>query len=88
MAHGRTEEEICRKIGADRLFYQRLDDLIACARKVTRRSKPSSVRFSTGTMSPATWTRAICLPYPCIAPTRPRPSGAMAMRRLDLPEHS
>ena len=29
IAHGKTEEEICRAIGADRLIYQSLDDLIA-----------------------------------------------------------
>ncbi|MGD8742087.1 MAG: amidophosphoribosyltransferase [Granulosicoccaceae bacterium] len=28
IAHGRSEEEVCRKIGADRLIYQELDDLI------------------------------------------------------------
>lgn len=28
IAYGRTNEEICRAIGADRLFYQTLDDLV------------------------------------------------------------
>ena len=31
VAHNRTEKEICAKIGADRLFYQDLDDLIKAA---------------------------------------------------------
>jgi amidophosphoribosyltransferase len=31
VAHGRTEEEIGRFIGADRLFYQELEDLVSCA---------------------------------------------------------
>ncbi|MEE4361097.1 MAG: amidophosphoribosyltransferase [Pseudomonadales bacterium] len=31
VAHGRTEEEIGRLVGADRLFYQDLGDLISCA---------------------------------------------------------
>jgi amidophosphoribosyltransferase len=32
VAHNRTEREICAKIGADKLFYQDLDDLIKSAR--------------------------------------------------------
>ena len=31
-ADGRTESEICKLIGADRLFYQNLDDLIAAVK--------------------------------------------------------
>lgn len=31
VAAGRTDEEVCEVIGADKLFYQNLDDLIACA---------------------------------------------------------
>ncbi len=33
IAHGRTEEEVQRLIGADWLVYQDLEDLIACARE-------------------------------------------------------
>ncbi|MDP2226662.1 MAG: amidophosphoribosyltransferase [Moraxellaceae bacterium] len=33
IAHGRTEQEVCDLIGADRLVYQNLDDLIAAARE-------------------------------------------------------
>lgn len=33
VAHGRTEEEICKEIGADRLIYQSLEDLFDCARE-------------------------------------------------------
>ena len=33
VAHNRSEKEICAKIGADKLFYQDLDDLIKAARK-------------------------------------------------------
>src|SRR5690606_14003616 len=33
IAHGRTEEEVEKLIGADWLVYQDLDDLIACARE-------------------------------------------------------
>ncbi len=33
IAHGRSEEEVCTMIGADRLVYQDLDDLIAAARE-------------------------------------------------------
>ena len=40
IAHGRTEEEVCREIGADWLIYQDLEDLIAAStegnKKVTR----------------------------------------------------
>lgn len=34
IATGRSDDEICREIGADRLFYQDLDDLKAAVRKV------------------------------------------------------
>jgi amidophosphoribosyltransferase len=33
IAHNRTEDEVCTAIGADRLFYQDLDDLIEAVRK-------------------------------------------------------
>lgn len=33
IAHQRSEEQVAEAIGADRLFYQRLDDLIAAVRK-------------------------------------------------------
>ncbi len=32
IAHGRTEDEVCKAIGTDRLIYQDLDDLIECIR--------------------------------------------------------
>ena len=31
IAHGRTVEQVCEKIGADWLVYQDLDDLIRCS---------------------------------------------------------
>lgn len=31
VAAGKTDEEVCEEIGADRLFYQDLDDLVSCA---------------------------------------------------------
>jgi len=33
IAHGRTEEQVCELIGADRIFYQDLKDLIRAVRK-------------------------------------------------------
>ena len=33
IAHGHTSEEVCKVIGADRLVYQKLDDLIEAVRK-------------------------------------------------------
>jgi amidophosphoribosyltransferase len=33
VAHGRTEDEICELLGADKLIYQDLSDLVECARK-------------------------------------------------------
>ena len=33
IAHGRTDEEVCREIGADWLVYQDLEDLIAASRE-------------------------------------------------------
>jgi len=36
IAHGRTEEEICNAIGADKLIYQSLDDLIAAVSQGNR----------------------------------------------------
>ena len=41
IAHGRTTEEVCQAIGADRLFYQDLDDLIQAVRK----GNPKLARF-------------------------------------------
>jgi amidophosphoribosyltransferase len=32
IAHNRTTEEICAQIGADKLIYQELDDLIECVK--------------------------------------------------------
>ena len=43
VAHGRTIEEICTEIGADRLIYQDLDDLINAVRK----GNPRIGRFDT-----------------------------------------
>lgn len=36
IAHGRTEDEVCAAIGADRLIYQDLEDLIEAVRKGNR----------------------------------------------------
>ena len=33
IAHGRTEEEVCREIGADWLLYQDLQDLVEAVNK-------------------------------------------------------
>ena len=33
VAHNKTEEEICVEIGADKIFYQQLDDLISSAKE-------------------------------------------------------
>ena len=33
VAHNKTEEEVCVEIGADKIFYQRLDDLISSAKE-------------------------------------------------------
>ncbi|MGD9601329.1 MAG: amidophosphoribosyltransferase, partial [Gammaproteobacteria bacterium] len=33
VAHRRTVDEVCRLLGADRLIYQDLDDLVECARR-------------------------------------------------------
>jgi amidophosphoribosyltransferase len=41
IAHGRSEDEVCEAIGADRLIYQDLDDLIDAVRK----GNPSLARF-------------------------------------------
>jgi len=43
VAHERTTEEICREIGADRLIYQTLDDLI----ESVRRCNPDIEEFDT-----------------------------------------
>ncbi len=44
VAHGRSVEEVCRWIGADRLIYQDLEDLIEAVRK---RDKSQVNRFDT-----------------------------------------
>jgi len=41
IAHGRGEREICELVGADRLFYQGLDDLV----QAVRQGNPSISRF-------------------------------------------
>lgn len=41
IAYGRTEEEVCTLIGADRLVYQDLDDLVAAAKE----GNPDIVHF-------------------------------------------
>ena len=43
IAHGRSEEEVCAAIGADRLFYQALEDLVAAVRT----GNPAIRRFDT-----------------------------------------
>lgn len=43
IAHGRSEDEICREIGADWLIYQDIEDLIEAARK----GNPKIKRFDT-----------------------------------------
>jgi amidophosphoribosyltransferase len=41
IAHGRSEEEVRKAIGADRLLYQELDDLVISVRK----GNPSITQF-------------------------------------------
>jgi amidophosphoribosyltransferase len=48
IAHGRTEDEICAYIGADRLIYQELSDLIEAVQK---KSKSEVSRFDTSVFS-------------------------------------
>jgi len=43
IAHGRTSEEVCEHIGADRLFYQELPDLI----EAVQRGNPGLKSFDT-----------------------------------------
>ncbi|CAG1771789.1 partial amidophosphoribosyltransferase, partial [uncultured bacterium] len=47
IAHGRTEEEVCEAIGADKLIYQDLDDLIAAVQK----GNPKIKHFDTSCFS-------------------------------------
>ncbi|MFA5984482.1 MAG: amidophosphoribosyltransferase [Methylococcaceae bacterium] len=47
IAHNRTEEEVCEAIGADRLIYQDLDDLIEAVRK----GNPDILHFDTSCFS-------------------------------------
>ena len=48
IAHGRTEEEVCAYIGADRLIYQELEDLIEAVQK---KNKSKVSRFDTSVFS-------------------------------------
>jgi amidophosphoribosyltransferase len=48
VAHGRTEEEVCAYIGADRLIYQELADLIEAVQK---KSRSDVSRFDTSVFS-------------------------------------
>jgi len=47
IAHDRTDEEICKVIGADRLIYQDLDDLVASVQRGNR----SITKFDTSVFS-------------------------------------
>jgi amidophosphoribosyltransferase len=47
IAHDKTEEEVCEAIGADRLIYQDLDDLIEAVRK----GNPAIKHFDTSCFS-------------------------------------
>jgi amidophosphoribosyltransferase len=47
IAHGRTEEEVARAIGADKLIYQDLEDLI----EAVRAGNPGITRFDTSCFS-------------------------------------
>lgn len=47
IAHGRTEDEVCEAIGADKLIYQELDDLIAAVQK----GNPDIQHFDTSCFS-------------------------------------
>jgi amidophosphoribosyltransferase len=47
IAHGRSEQEICEKIGADHLIYQDLDDLIEAVSK----GNPSIKHYDTSCFS-------------------------------------
>ena len=88
VAHGRTEEEICRQIGADRLFYQRLDDLIACAKEGNPEIEAFECsvfdgHYVTGDVD-ASYLSAISVHRSDAAKAE---RGDGPMRRLDLPEH-
>lgn len=48
IAHGRSEEEVAKEIGADWLIYQELDDLIGSARKGNRKIKQFDTSCFTG----------------------------------------
>ena len=48
VAHGRTEQEVCEYIGADRLIFQDLEDLIAAVQK---KSRSQVSRFDTSVFS-------------------------------------
>lgn len=48
VAHGRSEEEVAKEIGADWLIYQELDDLIDSARKGNRKIKQFDTSCFTG----------------------------------------
>lgn len=47
IAHNRTEKEVCDEIGADKLIYQELDDLIASVQK----GNPDILHFDTSCFS-------------------------------------
>ncbi len=47
IAHNRTEQEVCEAIGADRLIYQELDDLV----DAVRRGNPDIKHFDTSCFS-------------------------------------
>ena len=48
IAHNRTEEQVAATIGADRLFYQTVDDLIDAVRKGNPRLRAFDTSCFTG----------------------------------------
>jgi amidophosphoribosyltransferase len=48
IAYGRTEQEVCEAIGADRMVYQDLDDLIEAVQKGNRKIKQFDCSVFTG----------------------------------------
>lgn len=59
IAHGRDDDEVCREIGADRLIYQDLDDLI----DAVQRGNPAIESFDTSVFNGVYVTRDVTQSY-------------------------
>ena len=68
VASDKTEEEICRELGADALIYQSLDDLVAVGHDLN----PSITEFDTSCFTGALPCVRCAFAWPAFCPLLPK----------------